>query len=129
MVTDYDQAGNLVSETTSRHFQWDAFGRLRAFVVEDGAGALLHPHHVRVRGENGFPEGEAGNRGRRVRAHARRLQEDLVGGNGRGDAPDEELVERAEHPPSGVVSRRGPRHHLRDQAVVGRWDLVAFAKA
>lgn len=41
----YDPAGNLIGETTSRHFEWDHAGRLRGFRIQAGAG----PVSVRVR--------------------------------------------------------------------------------
>ena len=48
--------------------------------------------------------------------------------NGRGDAFDDELFERAEHPAAGVFPRRSPSHHLGDQTVVRPRDLIALAE-
>ncbi|PRY25828.1 SpvB/TcaC N-terminal domain-containing protein [Pseudosporangium ferrugineum] len=54
---EYDAAGNLIAETTSRHFEWDHAGRLRGFRVQAGAG----PASVRVT----YLHDAAGNRVKR----------------------------------------------------------------
>jgi RHS repeat-associated protein len=43
----YDANGNLVSETTSRHFEWDYADRLRVFRVQpDGAAPSIHAQYL-----------------------------------------------------------------------------------
>jgi len=44
---DYDDNGNLIRETTSRHFEWDHADRLRVFRTQpEGAATSLHAHYL-----------------------------------------------------------------------------------
>jgi RHS repeat-associated protein len=43
----YDGSGNLIGETTSRHFEWDHSNRMRAFRTQtDGADPTLHAQYL-----------------------------------------------------------------------------------
>src|SRR5439155_25195361 len=43
----YDTSGNLVRETTSRHFEWDHADRLRAYRTQPGtAEPSIHAHYL-----------------------------------------------------------------------------------
>lgn len=43
----YDDNGNMIDETTSRHFEWDHSDRMRVFRTQtDGSEASLHAHYL-----------------------------------------------------------------------------------